>query len=768
MAIEAGQQLLHYRLIEKIGEGGMGVVWKAEDSRLHRNVALKLVPEERAQDAQSVERHLREARTASALNHPHICSIYDIGEWEGRHYIVMELLEGRSLEQHIRGKPMAVEEAIDLVIQIADALTAAHAKGIIHRDIKPANIFVVGDDSSSPRAKMLDFGLAKLSVDPMSEPGEDDATETAMAMTTPGTVVGTISYMSPEQALGKQLDHRTDIFSLGVVLYEMITARRPFEGETSAAVFDAILNRAPTAPVALNSEVPAGLEHIVNKALEKDPALRYQSAADLGADLKRFRRDSSAEGIAVTPAPVAAGSGRQWLWVSGAVMAVLAIVLGMTVLRESGEEHEASPEATTQASGADTPAAQSSSRGPSIAVLPLTNSGGDPDQEYFSDGLTEDIITELSHYRELSVIASSSTARFKDSNIDVREIGYSFEVRYVLQGDVGKTGQRIRIRVQLSDAHDGRLVWGSNYERDLTAHDLFELQDELTQQVVNAIAGSYGALTRAGLPGARRKPPASLDSYDCVLRAYEYLQIHTAENHLAARDCLEGVSETDPDYVDGMAWLAYLYGEEYHHRWNERTDQYDALERALELAEEAARLDTASHVVHGALSLIHTFSGEHDLAMIEGRRAVDLSPNNALWLAVLGLYLIQQEDFEQGLPMVHKAIKLTPHPPPWIMVSAFHDHYHHGRYEQALTAAKEMNLGGDFRGPLLLSAAYGQLGRPNDAVQTLEKLRVLWPRPIGDIRQELIDRHGYTPGMADHLMEGLRKARMEDIPTQAR
>jgi len=762
MEIRPGQQLLHYRLIEKIGEGGMGVVWKAEDTRLHRHVALKFVPEERAQDAQAVERHLREARAASALNHPHICSIYDIGEWEGRHFIVMELLEGRSLQQQIGGKPMEIEDAINLTIQIAEALAVAHGKGIIHRDIKPANIFVIGDGSESPRAKILDFGLAKLSADPAVELGEDDATETALAITTPGAVVGTVSHMSPEQALGKELDPRTDIFSLGVVLYEMITARRPFEGDTSAAVFDAILNRAPTAPVALNTEVSAGLEHIVNKALEKDPALRYQSSAGLCADLKRLRRDSSADRAAVTPPPVAAGSGRRWVWVSGAVIALLVVVLTAIVLRRS-VEHDASLNVTTPVTDVDMGAGKSSSRGPSIAVLPFTNAGGDPDQEYFSDGLTEDIITELSRYHELSVMARSSTARFKASDVDVREIGASLEARYVLQGSVRTTGQRIRVRVQLSDSNDGRLVWGSNYERDLTARDLFELQDELTQQVVSEIAGSYGALTRAGLPDARRKPPASLDSYDCVLRTYEYLQVHSVANHLAARSCLEHVVEADPNYAAGQAWLAYLYADEHHHRWNERPAEYDALDRALELAEEAARLDDANNVSHGALMLTHFLRGEDERGKIEAFRTIELSPNNALWLALAGTYLAQQEDFEHGVPMVRKAIALSPHPPPWYGMAIFLDHYHQGRYEEALTEAKRLNREGDFREPLFVATTYGQLGRPDDAGQSLDELRALWPRPVGDLRQELIERHALSPALTDHLLEGLAKAGLEGV-----
>jgi serine/threonine protein kinase len=274
VAIEAGQQLLHYRLIEKIGAGGMGVVWKAEDTRLHRHVALKFVPEAGTRNSAAVGRHLREARAASALNHPNICAIYDIGEWEDRRFIVMELLEGRGLDERIGHGPLDLDTAIELTIQVADALAAAHAKGIVHRDIKPANIFVT--DRGSP--KVLDFGLAKRTTDAEGKLGPDDATRTAFDTTTPGSVMGTVSYMSPQQALGKPLDARTDVFSLGVVLYEMITGQRAFQGTTSAAVFDAILNRAPTAPVELNAQVPAELERIVNKALDKDPDLRYQSS----------------------------------------------------------------------------------------------------------------------------------------------------------------------------------------------------------------------------------------------------------------------------------------------------------------------------------------------------------------------------------------------------------------------------------------------------------------------------------------------------------
>jgi serine/threonine protein kinase/tetratricopeptide (TPR) repeat protein len=751
VVIEAGQQLLHYRLIEKIGEGGMGVVWKAEDTRLQRHVALKFVPEERAEDKDVVDRHLREARAASALNHPNICSIYDIGEWEGRQFIVMELLEGRSLLEQIGGKPMEVESAIDLAIQIADSLAAAHAKGIIHRDIKPANIFVVGDGSATPRAKMLDFGLAKLAVDQSLEAGDNDATKTALAMTDPGTVVGTVSYMSPEQALGKDLDHRTDVFSLGVVLYEMITARRAFGGDTSAAVFDAILNRLPTAPVSLNQAVPAELERILNKTLEKNPDLRYQSAAGLCADLKRLRRDSSSERVA---AGRTLASGRKWGRVLGAVAAFLVLTLIVIGLRELSQR-EPTQDAMTSDTEADTSAHQASSRGPRIVVLPFANTSGDPDQKYFSVGLTEDILRELSRNRELAVIG------YRGTEVDIRKIAESHQARYVLHGSVRKAGERIRVSVQLSGADDGRSIWGNSYVRDMSARELFELQDELTLHVVNAVAGSYGALTRAELPGARRRPPASLDSYDCVLRVYEYLHVHIEDNHLAARDCLERVVETDTGYAEGRAWLAYLYAEQYHHRRNERPGEDNVLDRALEMAEEAVRLDTANQVAHGTLALVLFFRGDYERARIEADRTVELNPNNELWLNLMGLYLIQQEDFEQGVPMVRKSMQINPNPPGWIRMAFFHDHYHHGRYEEALTELKEIYLPDDFRLPLFLAATYGQLGRQEEARMALDDSRNLWGKPFDELRRELIERQAYSSEVTDRLMEGLKKAGLE-------
>ena len=756
MTIEAGQQLSHYRLIEKIGEGGMGVVWKAEDTRLQRRVALKFVPEAGTRDTDGVDRHLREARAASALNHPNICAIHDIGEWEGRRFIVMELLEGRGLDERIGHGPLDVEAAIDLAIQVADALDAAHTKGIVHRDIKPANIFVTGRGP----CKVLDFGLAKLSTDAEGKPGPDDATRTSLDATTPGSVMGTVPYMSPEQALGKTLDARTDVFSLGVVLYEMITGRRAFGGTTSAAVFDAILNRAPTAPVEINAEVPAQLERIVNKMLEKDPALRYQSAAGLVADLRRLQRDSTTSSHAVP----AAGrpTPRRRLFALGTVIVVVSIAAGIWLTRDkTAADIESRP--------GDGPSVVSSLK---IAVLPFVNAGGDPQQRYFSEGLMGEIVTELSRYGELAVMPCRS-GPCEGEDADAREIGREIGVRYVLQGRVQSSPERIRVNVQLFDGRDGRSVWGNTFGSDRAARDLFDLQDELTQQVVAEIAGSYGALARAELPTARRKPPASLESRDCVFRAYDYLQNHSPETHLAARDCLERVIEAEPDYVEGLAWLAYLYVDQFHHRWNEPDGEYDSRVRALRVAERAVSLDDSNQLAHAYLGLAALFSGDDERGIAEMRRAVELNPINPVVLTLLANYLALREEFDTAVAMARRAIELVPYPPPWIDFPLFVDHYAHGRYEQALVHAKGGLFGAeDFREPVSLAATLGQLGRTEEAAPVLAEFRAVWDElgkqagftglDIGRVRRELLERNVFSESFTDQLIEGLEKAGLKE------
>ena len=423
------------------------------------------------------------------------------------------------------------------------------------------------------------------------------------------------------------------------------------------------------------------------------------------------------------------------------------LVISLTVMTLWPKADSPSPQTDSE---------QPNSDGPSIAVLSFTNDSGDPGQDYFSSGLTDDIITELSKYTELVVFAHTSALAYDGHSLSVTGLGTAPDARYILQGSVRKAGDRIRVSVQLSDALEGKLVWGSNYQRELTASDLFSLQDELTQQVVNAIAGSYGALTRAELGDARRKPPQHLDSYNCVLRTFEYLHVHDSLHHLQARDCLEGVVELDPDYADGWAWLAYLYADEFHHRRNEHPDSYDSRDRALEVAERAVNLDPASQVSHGALAIASILQGDHERGRIAAYRAIELNPNNALWLGLLSNWLSCTGDFEHSLPMVKKAIILMPNPPPWLHLATFLEYYHKGQYEAALAEARIIETG-DFRAPALLAAVNGQLGRVSDAKQALSKMQVLFPGSFDDIKQELVQRNGFAPELADSIVEGLRK-----------
>jgi serine/threonine protein kinase len=661
-----GESFLHYTILRKLGAGGMGVVFEAQDAQLGRKVALKFLPAEMAQDSQLLERFQREARAASSLNHPNICTIHAIEQHQRRPFIVMELLEGQTLAEKMNRQPMPTEVLLPLAAQMADALESAHARGIVHRDIKPANLFL----TERGQLKILDFGLAKIAQEQEALTADPNATLAGPnGLTSPGVAVGTISYMSPEQARGQLVDARTDLFSTGTVLYQMATGSLPFEGDTSAVIFDAILNRDPAPATDVNPSLPAEFVRILEKCMEKDRSLRCQTATELKTDLNRLRRDLESS---------------------------------RTRAKARTESDPGVPK----------------SGGKSVAVLYFENLSGAKEDEYLRDGITEDVITELSKIRGLNIFSRPTVLAFRDKQVTPQQVGQKLGAAYVLTGSLRRSGARLRINAQLVDARTDFPLWSERFDREMK--DVFEVQDEMARKIAEALRIT---LSPEELEALAVKPTDNLQAYDLYLRGKRYARRQTRQDLEFALQMFENGVSIDPSFALAYAACANACAMFY---CNYSRDQV-WVERAREASGKAVALrwdlpevqvsqawvlyaadlhDEAVRMVRKAIERKHDCEGAYYLlcrALFAGGRYQEVVEAAEVAIAASG------EDYNVYIPIINSMGALGKKEAVSNMI-------------QRRIAALENHLKQvpeDARARILVGGDYASLGRTEDALREL-------------------------------------------------
>src|SRR6202142_2313875 len=675
-----GQTFSHYSILKKLGAGGMGVVYEAQDSQLGRRVALKFLPPEMEQDSQLLERFQREARAASSLNHPNICTIHAIEQHERRHFIVMELLEGETLAQKMIRQPMDMDQLLPLAIEIADALESAHAKGIVHRHIKPANLFL----TVRGQVKIMDFGLAKMSRDDVA-PGASVTQAETMAphydLTSPGSAVGTVAYMSPEQARGQLVDARTDIFSTGTVLYQMATGTLPFQGETSAVIFDAILNRDPKPAAELNPLLPADFVRILDKTLEKDRNLRCQTATELKTDLNRLKRD---------------------------------LETGKRRAKEKTDSDPAVPKQT----------------GKSVAVLYFENLSGAKEDEYLRDGITEDIITELSKIRGLNTFSRPTVLAFRDKPVTPAQIGQQLGAAYVLTGTLRRSGARLRINAQLVDTHTDFPLWSERFDREMK--DVFEVQDEMARKIAEALRIT---LSPQELEALADKPTENLQAYDLYLRGKRYARRLTRQDLEFALQMFENAVVLDASFA--LAYAACANACAMYYSFFSRDEAW--VQRAREASGKAVALRWDLPETHVSQAWVLYAAGLYDEAVRMVKKAIERKRDCEGAYCLLCRALFAAGRYQEVVDIAEAAIEASGEDyNVYVPIKNALGAMGRDAAEQVMTqrrsAALEKHLKEvpeDARARLLLGAGYAEMGREEDALRELDRKSTLRANEAG-------------------------------------
>ena len=704
MALIPGTKVGSYEIQSPLGAGGMGEVYRATDTKLGRDVALKVLSAEMAHDAERLARFRREAKVLAQLDHPNIVTIYSVEESEGVHFLTMQLVEGLPLDRLICQSGLAVEQIVEIAEGLADALAAAHEKGIVHRDLKPANVMVTNEG----RVKVLDFGLAK----DVRASNLGDATLTSASQTQVGVVMGTPAYMSPEQTSGRPLDHRTDIFSLGVLLYEMSTGKRPFAGSSSAELVSAILRDTPLSVIAMRPDLPSDLGRIIRRCLEKDPRHRVQTARDVSNEFRDLARTIT------RPTPLSIGAAHT------------------RMPADSGAAH--------------------TNEGFWLAVLPFKFKGSNASLEALAEGITEELITGMSRFPYLRVIAHGSTMRYANQAVDLRNVGKELGARYVMEGSLRQAGPRLRIGAQLVDAITGTQLWVETYDRPFQPDAIFDLQDDVVPKIVSTVGDTQGILPHSMSQALWSKGADQLTPYEAVLRSFSYMRRVNAENHAAARDALERAVEHEPG--NGLAWamLAIIFREEYNHAFNVRPDP---LGRALNAARRAVDAEPTNYLAHHALASVHFFRRELEVFRSEAEQAFHLNPMDGFTFGYLGMLTAFAGDWDRGLSLSEKARSLNPHHPGWYWFAPLFDAFRKQDYRLALKIAQKINMPNFWRTNIALAATYGHLGETGPGRKALELLLAARPEFATSAQEEC--NKWWKPDLVDQILEGLKKAGLD-------